>query len=49
MIPSRALGGPDYSFVDSSQVHVLTTSSVHMLEGERPDLDWSLQRFRRTS
>jgi uncharacterized protein YcbX len=38
--------GPDYSFVDSSQVHVLTTSSVHMLEGERPDLDWSLQRFR---
>jgi len=39
MIRALRWEGPDYSFVDSSQVHVLTTSSVHMLEGERPDLD----------
>jgi uncharacterized protein YcbX len=33
-------------FVDSSPVHLLTTASLRAMVAARPDLDWSVERFR---
>jgi uncharacterized protein YcbX len=38
--------GPPGSFVDSSPVHLITTSTLEALRVERPDLDWATRRFR---
>jgi uncharacterized protein len=38
--------GPPGSFVDSSPVHLVTTSTLEALRVERPDLDWGSRRFR---
>jgi uncharacterized protein YcbX len=34
------------AFVDSSPVHLLTTSSLRAMAIQRPDLDWNMARFR---
>lgn len=34
------------AFVDSSPVHLLTTSSLRAMALQRPDLDWNVARFR---
>lgn len=34
------------AFVDSSPVHLLTTSSLRAMAVQRPDLDWNVARFR---
>lgn len=34
------------SLVDSSPVHLLTTASIRAMALQRPDLDWSVARFR---
>lgn len=41
-----AWDGPEGSFVDSSPLHLLTTASLRAVARERPDLDWTLARFR---
>ncbi|HEV2369635.1 MAG TPA: MOSC N-terminal beta barrel domain-containing protein [Acidimicrobiales bacterium] len=38
--------GPPGSFVDSSPVHLLTTSSLGVGASGRPDLQWDVRRFR---
>jgi uncharacterized protein YcbX len=38
--------GPAGSFVDSSPLHLLSSSDLEQLSGERPDLQWDIRRFR---
>lgn len=38
--------GPAGSFVDESPLHLLTTAALTRVAAERPDLDWSVRRFR---
>lgn len=38
--------GPEGSFVDQSPLHLLTTASLAAAAAERPDIDWSVRRFR---
>jgi uncharacterized protein YcbX len=38
--------GPEGSFVDSSPVHIVTTATLSSMAAERPDLQWSVSRFR---
>lgn len=38
--------GPEGSFVDESPLHLLTTAALATVGAERPDLDWSVRRFR---
>lgn len=38
--------GPIGSFVDESPLHLLTTADLEQLALERPDLQWTAQRFR---
>jgi hypothetical protein len=34
------------SWVDSKPVHLLTTAALRQMKAERPELDWSVERFR---
>lgn len=43
---SAAWQGCAGAFVDSRPLHVLTTATLRSMARERPDLDWSLARFR---
>ncbi len=43
---SETWQGPPGSFVDSSGMHLVTTSTLRALGGERPDLAWVIARFR---
>lgn len=45
---SRALRwqGTGHSFVDESELHLLTTADLGLLQRHRPDLQWDVRRFR---
>ena len=38
--------GPEGSFVDESQLHLLTSADLAQLVRERPELQWDVRRFR---
>jgi len=44
--PTALWEGRPGRFVDSSPIHLLTTGSLIAAAAARPDLDWSVQRFR---
>ncbi len=44
--PSVRWQGPGHSFVDESDLHLLTTADLLLLKRQRPDLQWDVRRFR---
>ena len=44
--PTVTWQGAPGSFVDSQPLHLLTTAALRAMAAQRPDLDWSIARFR---
>jgi hypothetical protein len=44
--PLETWNGPAGSFVDDSQLHLLTSLDLAELRNERPELQWDVRRFR---